>query len=130
MSIDDDLERRLENWARWYWGGGAHGVSTSSIYSQGPRSRRDGETPMPIINGEALDTDTAVGHLHKDLREALRARYLRLAPAGYTMRTLSEVQVASALLVSYGTYLRRQNAAKVALRASLRAAREGACIKA
>lgn len=117
--LDDDLERRLDNWARWYWAGHARGRATSSIYHQAARSRRWGETPMPIINGEALDTDTAVHHLDPPLRDALRARYLRLVPDGHTVRSLSEIQVAAAMLISYDTYRRRLLQAQAALREAL-----------
>ena len=122
-SVVDDLERRLDNWALWSWTGHTRGRGTSSIYHQAARSRRDGETPMPIINGEAIDTDTAIYHLEADLRDALRAHYLRLAPAGYTMRTLSEIQVAAALFVSYATYRRRLIRGRAALRDALWARR-------
>lgn len=128
MSVEEDLERRLENWARWYWGGSKGSVGTSSIYCQGARPRRYGEAPMPIINGEAVETDTAIHQLIAELQTALRARYLRLAEAGhsktlYEIRTMSEVQVAAALYVSYDTYLRRLQRARTALRAQLQAAR-------
>lgn len=123
MSLDEDMERRLENWARWYWSGHSRGRGTSSIYRNASRSRRDGETPMPIISGEALETDTAIYHLADPLRDALRARYLRLAPAGYPMRTLSEIQVAAALFVSYATYRRHVLQGKAALREAIWARR-------
>ena len=122
-SVEEDLERRLENWALWYWGGGVGSRGVASIYGFGARPRRYGDTPVPVINGEAIDTDNAVHRLNVDLQAVLRARYLRVAPAGYTMRTLSEIQVAAALYVSYATYLRRQRVAKAALVDQLRALR-------
>lgn len=124
-SIDDDMDRRLDNWARWYLSG-HQSNRVSSIYRQGShdgRSRRYNETPMPVINGEAIETDTAIGRIAVDLRHALRARYLRLAPEGYTMRTSSEIQVAAALFCSYDTYLRRVGNGRRAVREELLLAR-------
>lgn len=129
-SVADDLERRLENWARWYWGGSVGAFSVGSIYGFSVETghRRYTGASMPIINGEAIDTDTAIHRLDgpqvtgapRPLSDVLRARYLRLAPAGYTMRTLSEIQVAAALYVSYDTYLRRLTKSKSALVDQLR----------
>lgn len=85
---------------------------------------------MPVINGEAMVTDTAIHRLdgphelrtesERPLRAVLRARYLRVAPDGYTLRTLSEIQVASALYITYDTYLRRLKQARKCLLEQLR----------
>jgi hypothetical protein len=111
----DDIERRLNNWARWYWSGGLlgprSGGTTSSIYLQGPRGRRAGVS-MPVIDGEAIDTSDAVDRLNVDLRNALRARYLRLGPRGGSLLGLIEKQVARRLGCSEDTYARRLSSAK------------------
>lgn len=121
MSVDDELERRLENWALWYWSGGRE-RRVSSVYGLARVSLRY-SAPLPIINGEAMDTDSAVQRIDARLRDALRARYLRLAPKGHEIRSLSEVQVAAALLVSYDTYLRDLAKGRRAVRDELQAAR-------
>lgn len=128
-SIDDDLDRRLENWARWYHSGGGSGVS--SIYGHAGRSSRGVGPPPPIINGEAIETDTAYRALPHELQVVLRARYLRLVAVGgkvggelYAVRTLSEVQVAAALYVSYDTYLRHLQRARAALAEQIWLARQ------
>ena len=122
----DDLERRLNNWARWYWGGGlvgpGRGGVTSSIYLQGPRGRRSDVT-MPVIDGEAIDTHDAVERLAIDLRNVLRARYLRLGPRGGSLFGLLGRQVARRLGCSEDTYGRRLRSAKQMLTAELAAHR-------
>jgi hypothetical protein len=111
----DDLERRLNNWARWYWSGGLVGPNgagtTSSIYLQGPRGRR-AEVVMPVIDGEAIDTHDAVDRLATDFRNALRARYLRLGPRGGSLLGFVGRQVARRLGCSEATYERRLRSAK------------------
>lgn len=125
MSMDDDLERRLDNWARWCLGKGGRSRNVSSIYRYAARSKRDSEPPIPIINAEAIETDTAMQRLDVDQRNALRARYVREAPGGEKMSTFSEVEIAEVLGVSYRTYLRRVCEAKTSLAETLRAIRAG-----
>lgn len=120
----DDIERRLSNWARWYWSGGLvgsrSGGTTSSIYLQGPRGRR-ADVAMPVIDGEAIDTDNAVNRLASDFSNALRARYLHLGPRGGSLLGFSSRQVAQRLGWSEDTYDRRLKAGKQMLASELAA---------
>lgn len=76
---------------------------------------------MPIIDGEAIDTNAAVDRLESDLRNALRARYLRIGPrGGWLGELVTERQVARRLRWSEDTYERRLSAAKHMLAAELR----------
>lgn len=111
----DDLERRLNNWAHWFWSGGRVGQRgsgvVSSVYHQGPRGRRAGVS-MPVIDGEAIDTHDAIDRLAIDLRNALRARYLKLGPRGGSLVAMVGRQVARRLGCGEDTYLRRLRTAK------------------
>lgn len=91
----DEVERRLENWARWkrggmsdgrftQFGGGSSGVS--SVYRQGPRSRRSGYAvaTFPVLASEAQATNRAINALDDDLRAVVYARYLRQTIDGRT----------------------------------------------
>jgi hypothetical protein len=58
--MDHEIERMLENWARWKVSGGWGGANTvSSLYNLGPRSPRSGNV-IPILNGEAEDLDRII----------------------------------------------------------------------
>lgn len=132
MSVVDDLERRLENWARWSGDGGVGAVGVASIYAFSAYSSHYSDQSMPVINGEAMDTEVAIRKLdgpledeklrtERPLQDALRARYLRVARNGVTGKKYrlgtdaSEIDVAAALYVSYRTYLRRLHEARRAL---------------
>lgn len=124
---DDDLERRLNNWAAWYYSGrsakGSSGV-VSSIYHGGPRGRRVGNV-MPVIDGEAIETEAAVDQLPRELRDALRAHYLRVSPTGRWLGTLSDGRVAEALGCARSTLAERMERARHRLRLELNARRKG-----
>lgn len=125
---DDDLERRLGNWAAWYYSGrsaaGSSGI-ISSIYKGGPRGRRVGNI-MPVIDGEAIETDAAVDQLPRELREALRAHYLRVSPTGKWLGTLSDGRVAEALGCARSTLAERMERARQRLRLELNQRRQRA----
>lgn len=149
MSVVDDLERRLENWARWSGGAGVGAFGVASIYGFGAFTSHYSDEAMPVINGEALDTETAIRKLDgpppanhdpktrpvRPLEDALRARYQRVATNGgtgerYRLGTdASEIDVAAALYLSYDTYLRRLRQARTALLEQMRADRESMLLK-
>jgi len=119
--INDDIERRLRNWADWHYSGRSAtggGAAISSIYKAGPRGRRAGSI-MPVINGEALDTDAAVNRMPVDLRNVLRAHYLRVSPSGRWLGTLSAGRVAEAIGCARSTLASRLDLAHQALRMEL-----------
>ena len=123
---DDDLERRLANWAAWCHSGrsatGSSGI-ISSIYKGGPRGRRVGNV-MPVIDGEAIETEAAVDQLPRELREALRAYYLRVSPAGKWLGTLSDGRVAEAIGCARSTLADRLDRARHRLRLELNQRRQ------
>lgn len=72
-----DYERRMRNWALWRTGGAAAFTRTfSAIYDLGPRAPRSGNM-MPMLAGEAQDTDDAVRELDHELQRAIVLRYVR-----------------------------------------------------
>lgn len=71
MEIDDDIERRLNNWAMYKVSGTVTGsLSPYPIYNKAGRGNRS-ENIMPILIAEAEETD--------DLIKALRLHDQRLA---------------------------------------------------
>ncbi|MDA8095574.1 MAG: hypothetical protein M0T84_17035 [Betaproteobacteria bacterium] len=73
---NDDLERMLENWARWKFSPGVgRAGSPFPIYNLGPKPPRYGNT-MPVINGEAIDMDSAINSLQDRYKRALAIQYL------------------------------------------------------
>ena len=62
--IDEDFQRRMRNWARARAGlPAAMGVAQSSIYEGPIRYDRNPEARLPILEGEASDTDAMVKRL-------------------------------------------------------------------
>lgn len=74
--MDHEIERMLENWARWKVSGGWGGANTiSSLYHLGPRSPRSGNV-IPILNGEAEDMDRIIeGLADVRLKRAIVIQY-------------------------------------------------------
>ena len=81
---DDDYERRMQNWRRWRLGGGslastggsplAYERMASGIYER--FEARNREAKVPLLEGEAMDTDRAVRALERALRAAVETMYL------------------------------------------------------
>ena len=78
MSADDyDYRRRMDNWRRWRISERRSlGGSPYPVYNLTPRPPR-GENIMPMLVGEAEETDQAVQALPLDLRRAIEVWYLR-----------------------------------------------------
>jgi hypothetical protein len=90
--LDDDLERRLLNWARWKLAGGElsrslieRAASGAGVFGDGARGTGYREAVMPILAGEALETDRAVIGLELEQRAAIRGWYLGALPDGSRM---------------------------------------------
>lgn len=85
---NEDYERRMQNWRRWRLGGGSlastgadpsvYQVLASGIYNRYEPGYR--ESKIPLLVGEAMDTERAVRSLHRSLRAAVETMYL--APGG------------------------------------------------
>lgn len=68
-----ELERRLENWARWRSGEGGTG-SVSPVYANMPRPPR-GEATMPVLVFEAGHTNRCIKQLTDVQQAAIEAEY-------------------------------------------------------
>ncbi len=75
-TVDHDYERRMNNWKLWRISERRSiGGSPYPIYNLTPRPPR-GENIMPLLMGEAEDTDKAVQALPPELRRAVEVWYL------------------------------------------------------
>ena len=77
MGRIDDIERRLQNWARWKTssGGGSLGYARVQLASD---TSREGyrEARIPTLDCEAEETDRAVMVLPSDLKRTVELYYL------------------------------------------------------
>jgi hypothetical protein len=74
---DQDYERRMNNWRVWRLSEGRTiGGSPYPIYNLTPRPPR-GENIMPILIGEAEQTDAVVRALRPQLRRVVEVWYLQ-----------------------------------------------------
>jgi hypothetical protein len=77
-----EISRRLENWGRWYYGG-VNVVSIGSDQSPFPAYRlasdngpRAESGKIPVLTGEAHDTDRVLRGMHPELAKALKIHHL------------------------------------------------------
>jgi hypothetical protein len=76
MEIDDDLKRRLNNWARWRVDPARGGIAPCSIYNMALRGPR-GEPVAPILAAEADETQQIIEKFKdKRLIRVLEVEYL------------------------------------------------------
>lgn len=76
MREDFDYERRMNNWRMWRLSEGrSFGGSPYPIYNLTPRPPR-GENIIPILAGEAEETDRAIAALPRSFRRAVEIWYL------------------------------------------------------
>ena len=74
---DFEYERRMNNWARWRLSERrSFGGSPFPVYNLTPRPPR-GENIMPLLAGEAIETDRAVLALPATLRRVVEVWFLR-----------------------------------------------------
>jgi hypothetical protein len=80
---NEDYERRMQNWRRWRLGGGdtstgaspsVYQIMASGIYNR--HEARYRESTIPLLVGEAMDTERAVRSLDRALRAAVETVYL------------------------------------------------------
>lgn len=136
MARDPEIERRLENWARWKVSGGrgagALGYASPALGAlSGGGSSGYREAVIPTMGAEAAETDQAVQALDQPLREAVHALYLRGESAfdiafslGLPLRTL-QARVGRAHYALLAWFQQRQQAREKE-RARVEAAREAA----
>lgn len=73
-----DIDRRLQNWARWRIGGQRGGLGYASVNLIEAGGGRDGyvEAVVPTIDAEASETDMAVMALASELRRTVEVVYI------------------------------------------------------
>lgn len=79
MARSDDMERRLDNWARWMHGGSTGGMGFASVNLLsalgGDRSAHR-EATIPTVDCEGAQTDEAIKALPRELGDTVRVVYL------------------------------------------------------
>jgi len=112
-ALPTDFRRRMESWARWRITGAARrgSVGVSGIYSHSPGGNSYG-TQVPIMSGEAKDTDAALWTLPRELREAVETFWM--------FEGDSFAQCARRVRVDYRTFVKRLDVGHEQLRTELR----------
>lgn len=130
-ALEEDLERRLLNWARWKIGGGElsrslldRAASGAGVFRGNARGGGYRETVMPILSGEALETDAAVNAVEPKQQATIRGWYLGILPdrsrmpiswtqadlarrLGYAIRTFERVLTGARRAVAEAIAVRR-----------------------
>ncbi len=89
MARNEEIERRLQNWARWKLGAGGGGLGYGgSAWNMEPSGTRYREAVIPTIDCEASVTDQAVASLDVRLRETIEQVYLTGDSAALDARKL------------------------------------------
>jgi DNA-directed RNA polymerase specialized sigma24 family protein len=86
MAIDWESRRIMLNWAQWK-SGSPIGLASSNAYELEARGRHE-ETPIPLLNGEALDVDKAISELPPELSVAVAEYWLRKGTIREKLRRL------------------------------------------
>jgi len=72
-----EIARRIENWSRWYWGSGSEERSPFPAYNLvNIHSPRDSSGNIPVLAGEAEDTDRVLRGMRPEHVKALIMNYL------------------------------------------------------
>lgn len=83
MARIEDIERRLQNWARWKLGATRSGLGYASMrWGGGIPTQGNRESVVPTIDCEAEETDRAVMALESRLRATVEVEYLQ----GWSLR--------------------------------------------
>lgn len=72
----DDVDRRLQQWARWVVGGGAGGLGYASLNWESLGGRTGGEAVIPTVAVEASADHDDVMRLPSELRRTVEVYYL------------------------------------------------------
>lgn len=73
--VDAETHRLMTNWVRWKTGA-PMGMAVSGAYDLEAPGRRE-ETSIPLLNGEASDTDEAIDLLPEELQLVIAEYWLR-----------------------------------------------------
>lgn len=90
MARNEDMERRLLNWARWKLtnGAGLLGFAAVDLEEAGMPREPYADAPIPTSNIEASETDEAVKKLPSDLRATVETHYLSNATFALKLKRL------------------------------------------
>ena len=90
MARNEEMERRLLNWARWKLtnGAGLLGFAAVDLEEAGMPREPYADAPIPTSNIEASETDEAVKRLPSDLRATVETHYLSNAPFSLKLKRL------------------------------------------
>jgi hypothetical protein len=89
MARDEEMERRLQNWARWKLGASAGGLGYGRCnWNMEPSGTRYREATIPTNDCEASITDQAVASLEDRLRQTIEQVYLTGDSAAIDARKL------------------------------------------
>jgi phage gp46-like protein len=82
-ALDQDLVRRMRNWADWKGGGGFH-TASGFLTEYGSRFDRYREARMPVLIAEAEQTNRAILALPENLGAAVALFWLTDATASFS----------------------------------------------
>ncbi len=109
---DPDLERKLENWARWRLGDFRQGaISPFPAYNLGPRPPR-AAPDVPLLGGEAMDIEEIVN-------KHLQPRHQHVIVINYLWAWLTQEKKAQRCGVSINTFKARLVDARLKVKCEL-----------
>lgn len=79
MARDEEMERRLQNWARWKLGGSRNPLGFAAVDLENvgmPRDPYGAQAPIPTDDIEASETHDAVLKLPSELKATVELHYL------------------------------------------------------
>lgn len=76
MAMLDDIDRRLQQWARWKLGASSGGLGYASLNWESFGGRTGGEPVIPTVAVEASADDDDVKRLPSELRRTVEVYYL------------------------------------------------------
>lgn len=90
MARNDDMERRLLNWARWKLTGGSGVLGFASVNLEAADMPREpyADAPIPTSNIEACETEDAVMKLPSELKATIEVHYLGNQPRRVKLQRL------------------------------------------
>ncbi len=123
--MQDEVARLLENWGRWPgWNGATSARSTLGWIDDFVSNKRVGDytASIPVMGGEAADTQRALGRMEHELAAVLIVHY---TGRGGVQRKLAQINQARDRKdhLSKRTYYRRLEAAHPAFMDAYRAGR-------
>ena len=90
MARDAEMDRRLNNWARWRVGMSSGGLGYASVCYEDvvDKSRDDAQAKIPTLSVEAEETDRAIKLLPSELKRTIEVVYLEGSTTDKQLRLL------------------------------------------